>query len=256
MATAELPRVEPSPATSSQRTRDVDGAQGHRIAAGRAAWYQHSGQTANGEKFDPNRLTAAHHTLPFGTQVRVVNEANGRSVVVRINDRIPRKATILIDLSRAGGKAIGLEGVGRVSLYRPEPVTKTADADSPAVQANAERAVVRAPAVQKRSVQRQVVQRQIVKKQIVKKPVVQKAVVQKQAMPKPVLSTARQQARPTAPAIKQAKAVAEPRLRIAARTAAAPKPALPPASRRQRLPAVQDSLPADTETEPPIVTRY
>jgi rare lipoprotein A len=240
VATAEPPRAEPSPATSSEGERGTGGAQGRRIAAGRATWYQHPGRTASGEKFDPNRLTAAHHTLPFGTRVRVVNEANGRSVVVRINDRIPRRATILIDLSRASGKAVGLEGVGRVSLYRLEPVTKTAEAEAPAVQANAERAIVKAPAV-KRAVQRQVVQ---------------KRVVQKQAMPKPVLSAARQQARPTAPVIKQAKAVAEPRLRIAVRTTAAAKPALPPTPRRQRLPAALESSPADTETEPPIVTRY
>jgi rare lipoprotein A len=241
VAAAEPPRGEPSTATSSEGTRNTDAAQDRRIAAGRAAWYQHSGRTASDEKFDPNRLTAAHHTLPFGTQVRVVNEANGRSVVVRINDRIPRKATILIDLSRASGKAVGLEGVGRVSLYRLEPVTKTAEAEAPAVQANAERAIVRAPAVHKRAVQRQVVQ---------------KRVVQKQAMPKPVLSAARQQARQAAPVIKQAKAVAEPRLRIAARTTPASKPALPSTPRRQRLPVVQESSPEDTEIEPPIVTRY
>ena len=102
--------------------RSIPGARtgdnGRRIGAGRAAWYQHAGRTASGEKFDPNKHTAAHHTLPFGTRVRVVHEQTGRSVTVRINDRIPRKATILIDLSRASAQAIGLAGVGQVSLYQ------------------------------------------------------------------------------------------------------------------------------------------
>jgi rare lipoprotein A len=89
-----------------------------RIATGRASWYQHPGRTASGEKFNPNQLTAAHHTLPFGTRVRVVHEQTGRSVNVRINDRIPRSTRVLIDLSRASARALGVQGVARVSLYR------------------------------------------------------------------------------------------------------------------------------------------
>ena len=92
--------------------------EGRRIGTGRAAWYQHPGRTASGETFNPNQRTAAHRTLPFGTKVRVVNERTGRSVVVRINDRIPRKAKIMIDLSRASARVIGLSGTGRVSLYQ------------------------------------------------------------------------------------------------------------------------------------------
>lgn len=91
---------------------------GRRIAGGRAAWYQHPGRTASGERFNPDQLTAAHHTLPFGTRIRVVNKANGRSVVVRINDRIPRKAKFIIDLSRASAKAIGISGLSPVVLYQ------------------------------------------------------------------------------------------------------------------------------------------
>ena len=89
-----------------------------RLASGRAAWYEHPGRTASGEKFDPNKLTAAHHTLPFGTHVRVVNKKTGRAVVVRINDRIPRRTKVTIDLSRASAKVIGLAGVGPVALYQ------------------------------------------------------------------------------------------------------------------------------------------
>jgi rare lipoprotein A len=89
------------------------------LGGGRAAWYQHPGRTASGEKFDPDRLTAAHKTLPFGTRLRVVNVQNGRAVVVRVNDRIPQKTKhITIDLSRASARAIGISGIGRVALYQ------------------------------------------------------------------------------------------------------------------------------------------
>jgi rare lipoprotein A len=131
-AMREPRRAEPAPearAETVQPKASALAANGRRIGAGRATWYQHPGRTASGETFDPNRLTAAHHTLPFGTRLRVVNEATGRAVVVRINDRIPRQTKIVIDLSRAGAKAIGLAGVGRVSLYRLGPETRTADAE-------------------------------------------------------------------------------------------------------------------------------
>jgi len=85
---------------------------------GRATWYQHPGRTANGERFDPNRFTAAHRTLPFGTRLRVVNLRTRRSVVVRINDRVPPRRKIVIDLSRASARAIGITGDGSVALYR------------------------------------------------------------------------------------------------------------------------------------------
>jgi rare lipoprotein A len=92
------------------------------VAVGRAAWYQHPGRTASGERFNPNQLTAAHRSLPFGTKLRVVNTKTGRSVVVRINDRIPKTTKkILIDLSRASATAIGLTSVGIVAVYRLDP---------------------------------------------------------------------------------------------------------------------------------------
>jgi rare lipoprotein A (peptidoglycan hydrolase) len=116
-----------SRANPEQMEARAAAASSRRIGAGRAAWYQHPGRTASGEIFDPNRLTAAHHTLPFGTRLRVVNEATGRSVVVRINDRIPRSTVkIAIDLSRASARAIGLDDVGRVSLYRLGDAATTA----------------------------------------------------------------------------------------------------------------------------------
>jgi rare lipoprotein A len=89
---------------------------------GLAAWYQHQGKTASGARYDPNGLTAAHKTLPFGARVRVVYEKTGREVTVRVTDRISRKALrrhpLAIELSRQSAQAIGLDGVGTVSIYQ------------------------------------------------------------------------------------------------------------------------------------------
>ena len=89
--------------------------------SGTASWYGgkfHGRTTANGERYNMNALTAAHKTLPFGTKVRVTNEANGKSVVVRINDRGPFVGRRVIDLSRAAATQVGMmqSGVARVKL--------------------------------------------------------------------------------------------------------------------------------------------
>ena len=73
-------------------------------------------KTANGEYARASGFTAAHKTLPFGTMVEVTNRRNGRSVVVRINDRGPFVAGRIIDLTPAGAKAIGFSGLAPVSL--------------------------------------------------------------------------------------------------------------------------------------------
>ena len=85
---------------------------------GKASWYKSGYKTANGERFKPNGLTAAHRTLPFGTRVRVKNLKNGKSVVVRINDRGPFHKSRIIDVSQGAAKRIGLirAGVARVSV--------------------------------------------------------------------------------------------------------------------------------------------
>jgi rare lipoprotein A len=88
---------------------------------GIAAWYGvpfHGRQTASGERFDMNELTAAHRRLPLGSLVRVTNLSNRKSVVVRINDRGPWRGERIIDLSYGASKALGLvqRGVGRVRL--------------------------------------------------------------------------------------------------------------------------------------------
>lgn len=74
------------------------------------------GRTANGEHASPRGLTAAHRTLPFGTRVRVVNRRNGRSVVVRINDRGPFVRGRIIDLTPAGARALGFSGLAPVDV--------------------------------------------------------------------------------------------------------------------------------------------
>jgi len=90
------------------------------IAGGMASWYgnEFAGhRTASGERFNPAEYTAAHRTLPFGTRVRVT-DADGDSVIVRINDRGPFARSRVIDLSQAAAKKIGLTraGSGKVKL--------------------------------------------------------------------------------------------------------------------------------------------
>jgi len=100
---------------------------------GNASWYgsaQDGKETANGEAFDPNALTAAHPTLPMGTEAVVTNLKTGKSVTVRINDRGPYKKNRKIDLSRAAAQQIGMgkQGVTKVKIEsRPcrEPSKKT-----------------------------------------------------------------------------------------------------------------------------------
>lgn len=85
-----------------------------------ASWYgtESGNRTANGERFDGSTLTAAHKSLPFGTQLRVTYQ--GRSVVVRINDRGPFIRGRDLDLARAAAERIGLvpAGVARVCVER------------------------------------------------------------------------------------------------------------------------------------------
>lgn len=95
---------------------------GRSIGTGVASYYgaRFAGRrTANGERFNPREMTAAHKTLPFGTRVRVVNPRNGREVVVRINDRGPFIRGRTIDLSRAAAEEIGIvrAGHGTVEMH-------------------------------------------------------------------------------------------------------------------------------------------
>lgn len=86
--------------------------------SGMASWYGEAQTTASGERFNKHALTAAHRTLPLGTMVRVTNQRNGKSVIVRINDRGPYGRGRIIDLSEAAARKLDMidAGVAPVTL--------------------------------------------------------------------------------------------------------------------------------------------
>lgn len=83
---------------------------------GAASWYALTSRTASGERMNPAAMTAAHRTLPFGTRVKVTNQRNGRSVIVRINDRGPFVKGRVIDLSKAAAGKLGFISRGHTSV--------------------------------------------------------------------------------------------------------------------------------------------
>jgi rare lipoprotein A len=87
-----------------------------RQQCGTASWYALTSQTASGERANPNAMTAAHRSLPFGTVVRVTNERNGRSVNVRINDRGPFVGGRIIDVTRAAAHQLGFINAGTAKV--------------------------------------------------------------------------------------------------------------------------------------------
>ncbi len=98
---------------------------------GIASWYGpgfHGRRTANGETYNQDELTAAHRTLPFNTLVRVENVRNGKSVVVRINDRGPFVGNRIIDVSHKAARNIEMVGTGtaevRLTIINPDPEYK------------------------------------------------------------------------------------------------------------------------------------
>jgi rare lipoprotein A len=90
------------------------------VSSGLATWYGlvlDNHRTASGERFDCRKLTAASNTLPFGTRVKVTNLKNGRSVVVRINDRGLLDPGHIIDVSSAAAERIGLLRLGIAPVH-------------------------------------------------------------------------------------------------------------------------------------------
>lgn len=83
---------------------------------GRASWYALHSRTASGERMNPSALTAAHRSLPFGTRLKVTNQRNGKSVVVRINDRGPFVRGRMLDLSRGAARQIGMIAAGHAAV--------------------------------------------------------------------------------------------------------------------------------------------
>ncbi len=91
----------------------------HGKQIGKASWYGprfHGKKTASGKRFNQYALTAAHRRLPLGTQVKVTNLSNGKTVKVKINDRGPHHRGRIIDLSRAAAQRLSMGGVARVSI--------------------------------------------------------------------------------------------------------------------------------------------
>lgn len=144
--TVSTPNVEPVQqidaavvATLADRHRRTDVKQGQTLSdsvtadvmrtdrdTGVASYYAeafHGKKTSSGEKYDMHDLTCAHRWLPYNTQVRVTNLANGRSVVVRVTDRGPWKHTRLIDLSKGAAKELDMirSGTARVAIEVVDP---------------------------------------------------------------------------------------------------------------------------------------
>jgi rare lipoprotein A len=83
---------------------------------GRASWYALHSKTASGERMNPSAMTAAHRSLPFGTKVTVTNKKNGKSVVVRINDRGPFIKGRVIDVSKGAAQKLGFIKSGHTAI--------------------------------------------------------------------------------------------------------------------------------------------
>ncbi len=99
----------------------------HWKQSGKASWYGPGLQgkrTTSGQVFNQNAMTAAHTTLPLGTKVRVTRKKTGKSVVVTINDRLPRKKSRIIDLSKGAARRLGIvnQGLATVTIV---PVTSS-----------------------------------------------------------------------------------------------------------------------------------
>lgn len=89
------------------------------IEVGTASWYGdefHGRKTANGDRFDKNQLTAAHRTLPMPSLIRVTNLTNGRTAVLRVNDRGPFTRGRILDVSHAAARVLGFEGQGTAQV--------------------------------------------------------------------------------------------------------------------------------------------
>lgn len=96
------------------------------VTFGRASYYAakfHGRRTASGERYNSKLMTAAHQTLPFGTQIKVTNLRNMKSVVVRVNDRGPHVHGRIVDLSRTAAQLLDITRTG-VALVKLEILTK------------------------------------------------------------------------------------------------------------------------------------
>ncbi len=115
-AAIEQPRRPVAVASVVRRAPAREASEGREKTSGKsqgiASFYSEGSKTASGEKFDPNELTAAHPTLPFGTKLRVTNTSTGRSVTVRVNDRGPYVPGRVVDVSYSAARELGMVGRG------------------------------------------------------------------------------------------------------------------------------------------------
>lgn len=111
-------KASPSPSKRPPTSKTTEAGGGNVTSSGScgASYYDTGSRTANGEAFNPDGITAAHKTLPFNTRVRVTNKANGKSVVVRINDRGPFVGGRCLDLSRGAFKEIASLSAGVLTV--------------------------------------------------------------------------------------------------------------------------------------------
>lgn len=116
-AKIQVPKEEPS---VIDKLNDVASNTVRRFSqTGVASWYGrqfHGRKTANGETFDMNALTAAHRSLPLNCYIRVTNKNNGKSVVVKVNDRGPFHGNRVVDLSYGAAKSLGITNTGTASV--------------------------------------------------------------------------------------------------------------------------------------------
>jgi rare lipoprotein A len=113
-----LPELAPAEESEPLAVETIDEEFEH-IGDGEASYYGYElagNRTASGERFNPKAMTAAHRTLPLGTKLRVINKANGKSVVVRINDRGPFVKKRLIDISLGAAQAINMVRAGKAMV--------------------------------------------------------------------------------------------------------------------------------------------
>lgn len=117
-----VPKEAPKASTSARRSRFA-------ALIGKASWYGgkfNGRKTASGERFDMNAFTCAHRTLPLGSWVRVTNLHNKKAVILKVNDRGPVPEDVMLDLSYAAARKLGIGGLAKVKV---EPMR----ADDPAL---------------------------------------------------------------------------------------------------------------------------
>lgn len=125
-----------SSCSTSKEFSEYENVEGKFIESGIACWYGpnfHGKKTANGEIYDMFELTAAHRTLPFNSILRVINSENGKSVIVRINDRGPYAKNRIIDLSKAAAEKITIikNGTALVKLHLLNNINLPRDLEKP-----------------------------------------------------------------------------------------------------------------------------